>query len=384
MPCDVIAGQCGAVDADTQSELVVEVPLFMGGPVPILRAEFLGEVRSFILDTGTSDIAVNRDLKSHLGSPKTVETASTPSGAVRIEVYPNRAMKLNNRSFYGEVIVGPNDVDVSLLGCQVAGFLGMEAFQDYAIEINPDNEVFRVYDRVPDGIIKKSVLFPLRVETYRPIATLELPKLGLEEFLLDTGGSGSMMLRGEAFDKLVRSGDIKDCFYTPLTTVVRVEKIVKGKLSDFTVGKFNHDTLNVMRRASPSGLSSVDWRYLRRYIMVVDFVHKRLYLQPSKYHDSPELLDKSGLQLISRDGAILIAVCTTDSPADKAGLRAHDIISHINGKASTEFSLREISDFLCQEHETIRIAATRGETPINAEFQLEEFRTFQLNELKLK
>ncbi|MCX7386438.1 MAG: PDZ domain-containing protein [Planctomycetales bacterium] len=109
----------------------------------------------------------------------------------------------------------------------------------------------------------------------------------------------------------------------------------------------------------------------------------RLYLRPSKYYDSPELLDKSGLELIVHEGVMTVANSTAESPAHSAGLHPYDKILRVNGNPVTEYTLRALRELMCQDGEVVKIEATsRSDSPVNAEFQLREFRTFSLDVLK--
>ena len=152
--------------------------------------------------------------------------------------------------------------------------------------------MFRVYDHVPEHIKNASESFPLVIKEKdnRCWVELPLPSVGAEPLLIDTGDDGSMRLREETFDKLVKRQNITDLFLTTMTTADGFNKVVAGKLNQFNAGRFHHDHLNVIRNRKSSGISTLGWDYLRRYITVLDLVQHRMYLRPSKYYDSPELL----------------------------------------------------------------------------------------------
>lgn len=268
-------GMPTGVHADDQSLLVVEVPLNMDGPFPVVSAEFLGKPYSFLFDTGAATTDVDRTFRPQLGIPLVVPAEfQEMARRVNREVYGDQVVVLGDQRFYSGIGISSIDTPDSMIGTEVAGTLGMDCFEDYAIEFDPDQEMFRVYDHVPEHIKNASESFPLMTKErdYRCWVELPLPNVGAQHLLIDTGDDGSVSLREETFDSLVQTQNIGDCFLTPTTSADGFNKVVTGKLNQFNVGQFQHDHLNVKRSRKSSGISTLGWDYLRRYIAVLDLV----------------------------------------------------------------------------------------------------------------
>ena len=117
------------------------------------------------------------------------------------EIYSDQCLRIHGERFYGAVSLLDEDSGLGGFIPMCDGFLGMDLFRDYAIEINPDEKVFRVYDRVPESIVQMSD-FVLRLRNQHMVE-LDLNKAGRTLALLDTGSDFGITLEQNIFDKLV-------------------------------------------------------------------------------------------------------------------------------------------------------------------------------------
>lgn len=183
---------------EKKPQLIAEVPLDLRGSHPVIRAEFLGEERRFVIDTGASITFVDESFRGQLGSSSNEDVADSSSGDVHVKVFGKRTIFIGAKPFSGLIGIGPPDFDFDSLGSQLAGTIGMDCFKDFVLELNPSDKVMRVYDHAPNSLAKEGESFPVRNSINCIMARGTLPDVGSEEFLIDSGGQSSMLLRARS------------------------------------------------------------------------------------------------------------------------------------------------------------------------------------------
>lgn len=79
---------------------------------------------------------------------------------------------------------------------------------------------------------------------------------------------------------------------------------------------------------------------LKHFTVTFDYAHQRMYLKPNKNHGKPMNFDRAGMW-INADGKghFVVKAVLSGGPADKAGLKAGDIINAVNGKPAGKLDL---------------------------------------------
>ncbi len=87
------------------------------------------------------------------------------------------------------------------------------------------------------------------------------------------------------------------------------------------------------------------YSFLKRFRIVCDYPHQVLWLDPvpSYREDRPYEHSHVGAQIERQNGAVRIVGIAEDSPAARAGIRAGDQITAIDGRRATELSVLELS-----------------------------------------
>jgi hypothetical protein len=81
---------------------------------------------------------------------------------------------------------------------------------------------------------------------------------------------------------------------------------------------------------------------LRRYDVIIDFRHGRLWLQPNHSADKPDEFDRSGLAIANDNGVYTVGGVLPQGAAWRAGLRVGDLIEMVSGEKAGTLGLSEI------------------------------------------
>jgi C-terminal processing protease CtpA/Prc len=109
--------------------------------------------------------------------------------------------------------------------------------------------------------------------------------------------------------------------------------------------------------------------------MYIDYPNGTLAFRKNYNFNKPFYYDMSGLTVKAPYGKLpifVISIVRENSPADKAGLKAGDIITNINGKSAANYSLAEIHAlFSSKARKQIHISVNRHGKMVSYHFRLE-------------
>lgn len=377
----VLANRPGqASDPEEAAKPIAEVNLLPNNyGLALLPARCFGEVQYFLLDTGFTATVIDDGLRSSLGRPVRMGIFHAGRVSFHVDVFKDPAIFLDGLRLKERTVVcfdlGP--LNNLLRGEELIGIIGMDRLSEHVVALDMTEGVVRFYESVPESVKRDSACLELQRRKHQFFVTAELPAIGQEHFLLDTGYNSSLKLRSGIFDRLARLGEIEDRFENRRLAVGGMHTTVQGRLSSLELGSFKHTGLTVGRAIDDEAVSVIGSAYLLRYVVVFDFPGERLYLKPSKYFKYTEgPSDKSGLAPVRRDGHTFISYLDQNSPAREAGLRNKDQILRVNDKPVDQFSLYKLRKLLTHEGKLVRMTIQRGERTFDVKFRLREYRTF--------
>ena len=358
------------------AQLLCEVPLEIRSQFPVIQVEFLGEKRRFVIDTGASGACVNRSLRSKLGEPIRKVKANANGRKAEVEVFNTQVAVIGGHEFSVPIAVSQFEMPfdtVARLTPQIIGLLGVDCFQNYVLELNPTDKVMRVYDCVPDEVAQNSQSFEIKKVRGEWILNAAvpgmLPAVVSESYVLDSGNGGEICLQANWFDQLAETGRINN-FSTALhVSIAGEERIQTGQLQGFSLGPYHHSDINVTRGNTES---VIGWNYLIRYVTVIDFPRRKVYLRPSVYFASRHEPARSELLLSVNETGFSVLELLPDGRPENAGLQIDDDIQSVNGKLAIEYTQQELTDLLSHDGENVRIGVSRNGTPVDIEVQSQD------------
>jgi C-terminal processing protease CtpA/Prc len=117
-----------------------------------------------------------------------------------------------------------------------------------------------------------------------------------------------------------------------------------------------------------SGVPLIGGEVLRRFTIVFEFQHQRMFLEPNRHFSEPITEDRSGLVLrwAAERSAFLAHDVSPDSPASQAGLQKGDQVIAIDGCPATAFRLDRVQRLLRQDNKSVTFTVRRqgSEIPV--------------------
>jgi hypothetical protein len=135
-------------------------------------------------------------------------------------------------------------------------------------------------------------------------------------------------------------------------------KILVGRIKEFQIGPFNvqepvalFSQSNSKTGANSKIAGEIGGDFLRRFSVVFDFSHQRVYLDPNLQVNHTAQEDMSGLSILAK-GANLktfeIVQVRPGTPGADAGLKEGDVISGVDEEAAADLTLSAIRDLFRQ------------------------------------
>ena len=256
-----------------------------------------------------------------------------------------------------------NDANLKLsskLGFPVHGILGFTVFSNFIVYINYDRKLIKFYksDEFKDSRkYRKFKTLQFTFHDSKPYINLEmidyLGKSYLIKLLMDTGASHTIWL-----DPGSKINGLKIPEKTTLTYLGsglngdiygylgRMPKVIlEGNAMNNVIISFP-DSLSIAKILGSEGRNgSIGSEILKRFNMLIDYPNNKLLIKPNSHFHNNFNQNLSGMELITpmpEYRYYIIYKVRENSPADKAGLRAGDIIEMINYVRTVGFSLSEI------------------------------------------
>ncbi|HWW60862.1 MAG TPA: hypothetical protein VN181_05780, partial [Thermoanaerobaculia bacterium] len=182
-------------------------------------------------------------------------------------------------------------------GHALDGVLGMDFFMKYTVELDYEIGVIRIHDPATFDYHGSGEIVPVTIAKGRPRITATMNG-ETRDYVIDTASADA--INDDSFEGLERA-------------------------AEFAIGRFRFTGVN----AAPGG-RKISGELLHRFVVIADFAHARLILEPGRHFGDAFLFDTSGLELeLARDG-LRIAHVFANTPASDAALLESDIITRID------------------------------------------------------
>ncbi len=320
----------------------------------------------FMVDTGASMNVIDDDhfrvLKKYgskikLESPNSRKTVPTgtlddvTAGGIKVAESPVAVVDLDQLS--------------SVLGHKVDGVLGLPFVLKYGLGFDSRKQVF--YSG-PRGSTQFQKAVPLRLQDDSlVIDSVELAGTNPVSFEIDTGMNSALSIRKELFDSLLEKDLILAVRSVPF---VAMGGVVSGRHGVLRDAKFLGYTMkDIPISESKDSRNAVGLGLLHRFDWFIDGNGPTISVTPNADFDLPFKRDQSGLSLLLKDKKIHVGLVRVDSPGDRAGIKAGDILSKVDGQEVEQawdvlYRLRDL--FSTQSTSGIVLEFVRSGSPIHA------------------
>ncbi|WP_165903811.1 aspartyl protease family protein [Hymenobacter gummosus] len=247
------------------------------------------------------------------------------------------------------------------VGRPIHGILGADVFRSFAVEVLTEDQVLVFHRperfRAPRG--RRWVGLPLEIEgdksyIHTQVAVNDSVQLPLR-LVLDTGAGHALSIETGSDRRLTvpprrlrthlgrgLSGDIHG-YLGRVTGMQLGQYYVKAPVTSFP------DEAAVRARADAPRNGNLGFELLKRFSVVIDYPHNRLWLKPNKLFRDPFEHDMCGIDLLAGGPEYrryTIQRVEPGSPAALANLQAQDELLSINLVSVSSMSLTQITRLL--------------------------------------
>ena len=255
-------------------------------------------------------------------------------------------------------------------GHPMAMILGYDMFSRFVAEIDYDARELRLHD--PDTYVAPSsmTVVPIEIRQNHPhVEATAIVGGGRETglFVIDSGSSNSVIFMPD----VLRSRKLLERVPKTLTSrgggvggefAVHLGRIDALTFAGFTIPRPIALFPDRGEFAAPGSIGNLGGQILRRFRVVFDYPHSRMFLAPSRKFDEPDESDMTGALLVLEDGARVRVVRVRDEgPGAEAGLRAGDELVAVDGTPAVELGLSAIRARFRTPGVEYRLRIRRGE-----------------------
>ena len=369
-----ITGILAQKNATFSARQISRVPFstFSGGIV-VIRAQLAGypDTLNFIMDTGSAGISLDSTTCIRMNIiPVHTDKLISGLGGVRTISYVNNQSLLLGQirvdSLYFHV--GDYQILSSEYGDRIDGMIGDSFYKRYIVRIDYDSNEMYVYSKgdfkYPKGGFALKPTFSILPTEWAGIQDVREVKA---RFFFDTGAGLCVLLNSDFIgDSSILSPEKKPF---PIQAHGLGGKVIMHvtTIKEFKLGPYRFrnlpahifdDVYNITSYPYIAGLIGND--VLRRFNIILNYDKRIFYLSPNSHFRDPFDYSYTGLDLYWVEGEIRVGDVMTDSPAEKAGFRADDVVISINENTSQNLQLYK--SMLQNTGDKVRVVVYRPRT----------------------
>jgi len=254
----------------------------------------------------------------------------------------------------------------------IAGIIGYEFIKEFVVEIDYESKTMSFSNPQTYQYTGHGDLLPVELtgNTPRIRARIDLagapPQEGI--FEIDTGSDGALTVNSP----FIKKHSLLSLLGAKVDSVHRgaggESKSVDARIRKFEIGRYVIAEPLVTFSEAREGVHAardndgpIGNEILRRFRIVLDYSRRRMMFEPNTHLSDPLDAGMSGIEFDPDDcGLSKIVKVEENSAADKAGIRAGDVIVAINGRPLSEFNSMQIEKLLAQHGAEHSLTLNRG------------------------
>jgi len=324
--------------------ILAEFKIAKGGDPILLPVTFEGKEYLFVLDTGCSHTSFDTSLRHELGDVKKVERGLTAGNPIMVEVFDAPEVFLGPLNLQDSGQVSCFDLKMPSLinGRKISGIIGMNFLRKYVLQIDFDKGMLSFLQPPQKQHSRWGNELSI---SYNPLGIPQITANILDgikvDFDIDTAGNSTGGLNSNIFKQILSEKELKtsEILFATASGVIRSRE---ARISNLSVESFEYQELIF----SEANWSYLGLSFLSRHIVTFDFPNSRMYLEKGKGFKKIDETDMSGLHLLRISNNTVVHSVDEGSPAQKAGIRANDIILKVGNKDANIYDMWELRRFL--------------------------------------
>ncbi|HKS80147.1 MAG TPA: PDZ domain-containing protein [Candidatus Acidoferrales bacterium] len=341
-----------------------------------------GQPSLFELDTTAKASSLDPGRASNFGLKTEAETgAAGASGQIirnatlglpSVEI-PLPSLSVNDSPDFARVV-----------GQNFEGTLGADFLTRVIVQIDYAQQSVQVYDPASFHYQGKGVRIPFTLFGATPVIRAKFieqsGKSGEGEFLVNTALNASVVFSN-------RFADAHKLFSGHMNSVTASDPEVDGgetvslaRLDTFQIGSDSvigsvatFSRTDQSAGGDPKIAGTIGGGILRRFVVIFDYSHQQLILEPGAQFHNDDEEDKSGMALIAEGPGLKRFVVTQvqpDTPAAKAGIQKGDVVDGVDNEAAADMTLESVRTLFRQPVRTYDVLMERNGTTYEVNLQM--------------
>jgi hypothetical protein len=254
----------------------------------------------------------------------------------------------------------------------IAGIIGYEFIKEFVVEIDYEAKTLSFSDPQTYRYTGNGELLPIELTGHTPRIRARIDLAGAPpqdgRFEIDTGSDGALTVNSP----FIKRHSLLRLLVAKVDSVHRgaggESKGVDARIRKFEIGRyviaeplvtFSEDTEGSHAVTDNDG--PIGNEILRRFRIVLDYSRRWAMFEPNAHLSDPIDAGMSGIEFDPDDcGLSKIVRVEENSAADKAGIKAGDVIVAIDGRPHAEFTSMQIEKLLAQHGAEHSLTLNRG------------------------
>lgn len=346
-------------DRSAEYKVLEEFTVTRSGNLILLPVRFKEKEYLFLLETGASITMFDISFRDKLGDAKRVAIMETAGNPMMVKLFdaPEAFLGSLNLQDCGEVTCVDLEMLTLIDGRKISGVIGMSFLKKYTVQIDFDEGILLF---IQPTKFQNSAWGEGLAINYNSLGCpyiLGDIRGGIKvNFLIDTGANITGNLESKIFRDLLKDRQVKTYEGIAQTASGAVREM-SMRTSVLSIGSSKYQGLIF----DESNESRLELRFLSRHIVTFDFPNSKIYFKKGKEFKKVDEEDMSGLHLLRKSNKTVVYSVDEDSPAQKAGIKANDVILKVQNEDASTYDMWDLRRVLISRDERkIRMAIKRG------------------------
>jgi hypothetical protein len=323
------------------AKLLTSFPFhLLTGGIILIKARFddFADSLNFVMDTGSGGISLDSStcLRLKLKPIPSDKTIRGVAGIRSVSFLYNSSLvlpqlRVDSLNFH----VNDYAILSSVYGENIDGIIGYSFFSRYIVRVDYDSLRIKIYSRGTFKYPKGGYLFRPYIQNLPVSQARVKDNLDISSrFYFDTGAGLCLLLSTDFVTDSSLFGPKKR---KPVPTLAQglggKADMLQTTVKEFRMGPYRFrnvpiymfdDEYNITSYPSLAGLIGND--LLRRFNLIINYGKREIYMIPNSHYRDPFDYSYTGFSIYLIDGEIKVADVMKNSPGEKAGLKAGDIV----------------------------------------------------------